>query len=189
MIKSSMKLSLVGMMAILLLGACSHERNHPGYAYMPDMYYSEPYDAYSENPVFADSITNQAPPEGSIPLGYTPYPYKAKSFEDQQLAGLELVNPIAVNEENLAKGKELYRIYCSNCHGVLGKGDGFLYTSKKFPVRPTTLVEDYVQSKPDGEIFHVITKGSISGLMGAHGSQIRQEDRWVVINYVRTLAK
>ena len=96
MIKSSMKLSLVGMMAILLLGACSHERNHPGYAYMPDMYYSEPYDAYSENPVFADSITNQAPPEGTIPLGYTPYPYKAKSFEDQQLAGLELVNPIEV---------------------------------------------------------------------------------------------
>lgn len=177
------------MMAALLFGACSHDRNHPGYAYMPDMYYSEPYDAYSENPVFADSITMQAPPEGSIPVGYTPYPYKAKSFDDQVLAGQELLNPVEVNDENLAKGKEQYMIYCSLCHGVLGKGDGFLYTSKKFPVKPTTLVEDYVQSKPDGELYHIITMGSISGLMGPHGAQVSRENRWNIINYVRTLAK
>jgi mono/diheme cytochrome c family protein len=177
------------MMTVLLLGACSHDRNHPGYAYMPDMYYSEPYDAYSENPVFADSITMQAPPEGSIPVGYTPYPYKAKSFDDQVRAGQELVNPVEANDESLATGKEQYMIYCSLCHGVLGKGDGHLYTSKKFPVKPTTLVEDYVQLKPDGELYHIITMGSISGLMGAHGAQISPENRWKIINYVRTLAK
>ena len=189
MIKSMYRLSVVVMMMGLLFAACSHDRNHPGYAYMPDMYYSEPYDAYSENPVFSDSITNQGPPEGSIPVGYTPYPYKAKSFEDQQLAGLELINPVEVNTESLATGKELFRIYCSNCHGLLGKGDGFLYTSKKFPVKPTTLVEEYVQSKPDGELYHIITMGSLSGLMGAHGAQIRPESRWMIINYMRKLAK
>jgi mono/diheme cytochrome c family protein len=187
--KSSIKLTLFVMMAALLLGACSHDRNHPGYAYMPDMYYSEPYDAYTENPVFADSITMQTPPEGSIPVGYTPYPYKAKSFDDQQKAGLELVNPIEASSENLASGKEQYNIHCGLCHGVLGKGDGYLYTSKKFPVKPTSLVEDYVQSKPDGEIYHVITMGSLSGLMGPHGAQVSPENRWKIINYVRTLAK
>jgi len=189
MIKSSMKLSVVVMMMALMFAACTHDRNHPGYAYMPDMYYSEAYEAYTENPVFADSITNQAPPEGSIPIGHTPYPYKAKSFDDQQRAGLELINPIESNAENLAEGKELFRIYCSNCHGVLGKGDGFLYTSKRFPVKPTSLVEDYVQSKPDGELYHIITMGSLSGLMGAHGVQISRDNRWLIINYMRTLAK
>lgn len=175
-------------MTSLFFTACNHDRDNPGYAYMPDMYYSEPYDAYTENPVFADSITNQIPPEGSIARGHTPYPYKAKSFEDQQRAGLELINPIEPNAENLAIGTEQFRIYCSNCHGVLGKGNGFLFTSKKFPVMPTSLVEDYVQSKPDGEIYHIITTGSLAGLMGSHGAQIRPEYRWMIINYVRTLA-
>jgi len=46
-----------------------------------------------------------------------------------------------------------------------------------------------VQNKPDGEIYHVITMGSLSGLMGPHGSQIRPDKRWMIINYVRSLAK
>ncbi len=189
MIKLSIRLFVAVLMTSLLFAACSHDRNNPGYAYMPDMYYSEPYDAYTENPVFADSITNQHPPEGSIARGQTPYPYKAKSFEDQQRAGLELINPIEPNVENLAIGKEQFRIYCSNCHGVLGIGDGYLFTSKKFPIKPTSLVENYVQSKPDGEIYHIITTGSLAGLMGAHGAQIKPNHRWMVINYIRTLAK
>jgi mono/diheme cytochrome c family protein len=189
MIKQSLKLVFVSVLATIIFAACNHDRNNPGYAYMPDMYYSEPFDAYTSNPIFADSITNQAPPEGSIAIGQTPYPYKAKSFEDQQRAGLELVNPIEPNDQTIATGKEQFRIFCSNCHGLLGKGDGFLHTSKKFPVKPTSLVESYVQAKPDGEIFHVITKGSLSGLMGAHGAQISPEHRWMIINYIRTLAK
>jgi len=190
MIKLSFKLFMVLLTGMLVFSACSHDRNNPGYAYMPDMYYSEPYDAYTENPVFADSITNQQAPEGTIALGQSPqYPYEAKSFDDQQRAGRQLINPIEANEDNLALGKEQFRIYCSNCHGILGKGDGHLFKSKKFPVQPTTLVEDYVQSKPDGELYHIITTGSISGLMGAHGAQIKPDDRWRVINYMRTLAK
>ncbi|MEN8224734.1 MAG: c-type cytochrome [Bacteroidota bacterium] len=185
----TVKLFFVVLTTSIFLSACDHSRNNPGYAYMPDMYYSEPYDAYSENPVFADSITNQMPPEGSIARGQTLYPYKAKSYEDQQRAGQELINPIKADAENLAIGREQYNVYCSNCHGALGKGDGYLFTSKKFPVKPTSLVEDYVQSKPDGEIYHIITAGSLSGLMGAHGAQIKPEHRWMVINHIRTLAK
>ena len=67
--------------------------------------------------------------------------------------------------------------------------DGYLYTSGLFPAKPTSLVEDYVQGKPDGEIYYVITHGSISGLMGPHGSQVLPEDRWSIIHYVRELAK
>ena len=72
--------------------SCNHDRNHPGYAYMPDMYYSEASNAYSDNAVFRDSITNQMPVEGTVARGHMPYPYKAKSFDDQQAAGKELKN-------------------------------------------------------------------------------------------------
>jgi hypothetical protein len=54
---------------------------------------------------------------------------------------------------------------------------------------PRALNDDYVQSKPDGEIYHVISLGSASGLMGPHAAQIRPENRWKIIHYIRTLAK
>jgi mono/diheme cytochrome c family protein len=191
MIKSHLKFPFIPLLAVMLLmSSCNHNRNQPGYAYMPDMYYSEPYDAYTANPVFRDSLTMQAPVKGTIAMGHYPsYPYKPKSADDQKRAGLELVNPVQASTEALAKGKEQYTIFCINCHGVLGDGKGYLFTSNRFPAQPTSLIGDLVKNKPDGELYHVITLGSLSGLMGAHGSQIAPENRWKIINYVRELGK
>ena len=176
--------------SVLLLMSCNHDRNHPGYAYMPDMYYSESYEAFTKNPIFRDSLTMQLPVKGTIPRDHAlPYPYKAKSADDQKKAGLELVSPVVASAENLAEGKALYGIYCAMCHGDKGDGKGFLFTSKRFPAQPTSLIGDLVKSKPDGEIYHVITLGTLSGLMGAHGSQISPENRWKIIHYVRELGK
>lgn len=173
----------------LALTSCRHDRNQPGYAYMPDMYYSVPYDAYSPNPVLTGGITNQLPPNGTIPRGYVPYPYKPKSFEDQKKAGEELINPVPVSPASLSKGKEQYDIYCSMCHGTAGKGDGYLFTAGLFTAKPSVLTDTLVQNKKDGEIYHVITVGSLSGLMGAHGPMIIPEYRWDIIHYVRELGK
>ncbi len=186
---------LILLLIPLVFASCDKDKNNPGYDYMGefDMYYSKPYKAYSPNPVFADGLTNQLPPEGSIARGEMPFPYKGSSIAEravnQSLAGQELSNPIAVSDEVLTEGKEDYRIFCSSCHGIEGKGDGHLYTSKLFPAKPTSLVESYVQDKPDGEIFYVITKGSISGLMGPHGNMIPSDNRWTIIHYLRELAK
>jgi mono/diheme cytochrome c family protein len=169
--------------------SCKHDRNQPGYAYMPDMYYSVPYDPYTENPVFTSGLTMQPPVNGTIARGYMPYPYKPKSFDDQKRAGEELINPVASTPESLARGKAEFEIYCSICHGAAGRGDGHLYISGKFGAKPTALTDTLVQNKKDGEIYHVITVGSLSGLMGAHGAQIAPADRWAIINYVRELGK
>jgi len=175
--------------------SCNKDKNNPGYDYMgfQDMYYTKFYKAYSTNPVLADSMTNQMSPEGTVPRGKMPFPYKGESIADravnQALAGAQLLNPIAVNDAVLAEGKENFRIFCANCHGDQGKGDGHLYTSKLFPAKPTSLVEPYVQNKADGEIYFVITKGSISGIMGAHGNMITADDRWKIVHYLRELAK
>ncbi len=189
-----MKMKNLGKLILLALVAvaftsCNKDQNNPGYVFYPDMNYSQAYETYTTNPVFADGYTNRAPAEGTIPRGTMPYPYKAKSFDDQVLAGVELVNPYMDDEAVLAEGKRQYDIFCISCHGDLGAGDGHLYTSGLFAAKPTSLIEDYVQNKPDGEIYHVITMGSLSGLMGPHGSQIRPDKRWMIINYVRSLAK
>jgi hypothetical protein len=183
--KYSVQVVTVLLLGITILSSCNHDRNHPGWAYMPDMYYSEASEAYSENAVFKDGVTNQLPVEGTISRGHIPYPYD-KSADDQKLAGIELMNPIALNDENLARGKEQYEIFCSSCHGVAGDGKGHLFTSGLYLAMPTPLIQEYVQIKPDGELFHIITMGSLSGLMGAHGSQIERDDRWRIIQYIRT---
>lgn len=175
--------------------SCNKDKNNPGYDYMgfQDMYYTKYNKAYSPSMVFRDSITNQLPVKGAIARGHMPFPFEANSIGERALgqmqAGEVIINPLTPNEENLAKGKELFTTFCLNCHGAQGKGDGYLYTSKLFPAKPTSLVDAYLKNKKDGEIYFVITKGSISGLMGAHGSQVTPDERWMIINYIRTLAQ
>lgn len=179
----------------LLLLACDRSDNNPGYDFMGshDMYYTKFYKAYTPNPVFRDSMTNQLAVEGTIARGKMPFPYPGATLTEravnQSKAGIEVTNPIEVNEEVLANGKTYYNIFCTNCHGKSGKGDGHLFTSGLFPAKPTSLIESYVQDKPDGEIYYVITYGSISGLMGPHGTQVQPNERWSIIHYVRELAK
>lgn len=191
MIKNCFKYPFIPLAAVMLfMMSCNHDRNNPGFAYMPDMYYSDAYEAYTANPLFRDSLTMQAPVKGTIARGHYPaYTYKAKSADDQKRAGLELVNPIPVSTEALVIGKEQYTIFCLDCHGEKGDGKGYLFTSQRFPAQPASLIVDPVKSKPDGELFHVITLGSLSGLMGAHGSQIAPQNRWKIILYVRELGK
>lgn len=151
---------------------------------MPDMAYSEAAESYTPNPNFADSITMQVPPEGTIPKEMVPYRYPL-DFDGQKQAGAELVSPVPMTGIHLMRGKEVYDIFCANCHGPEGRGDGHLYTGKLFTAKPTSLVDKYVQDKPAGEIYHVITLGSLSGLMGPHGAMISPQDRWKVVMYVK----
>jgi mono/diheme cytochrome c family protein len=188
-------LRLLTLMIIpLMLLSCNKDKNNPGYAYMGnrDMYYTKYYKAYSPNPILRDSMTNQMPPPGTVARSHMPFPYPGKSISDravnQTLAGLQLVNPMAGDQNSLDEGKQLYTIFCVSCHGDQGRGDGYLFTSGLFPAKPMSLVENFVKSKPDGELYYVITYGSISGLMGPHGSQIPQDKRWMIINYVRSLS-
>lgn len=165
--------------------ACSHDRNTRGYDYLENMTNSLAYEAGSENPIFKDSITNQPPVEGTLARGQMPYDYEARSADEQTRAGIELKNTIPVSEESLKKGKEQFDIYCAICHGVGGKGDGTIVANGKFTAMPTDLTSDRVQNMADGEIFHIITVGSISGLMGAHGPQVKVDDRWMIANYIK----
>ena len=179
----------------LLLMSCNRGRNNPGYDYMGshDMYYSKFYKAYSPNPILRDSMTNQLPPEGSISRGNMPYPYPGSTIQEraanQVKAGLEVKNPLSATPEVIDRGMKEFNIFCIDCHGAQGKGDGHLYTSGLFPAKPTSLVSDRVKNMPDGEVYYVITMGSMSGLMGAHGGMIQPEDRWAIIHYIRELEK
>lgn len=174
-------------LAAMVLVSCDRTRIQKGYEYFPDMGHSLAFETYSPDKAMPNGITMQMPVLGSIPREMIPYQYPATP-EGRQLAGKELVCKYEANEANLARGKEMFTVYCQNCHGTAGKGDGHLYTSGKYTIQPASLVSERMLAAPIGEIFHVITMGW--NTMGAHGPQIRPADRWMIALYVKnTLQK
>ena len=171
------------LIAVLILG-CNRDRNHPGWDYFPDMFYSTAYESYTKNPNFKDSMTMRVPVEGTVPRGFTPFNYTIDA-ESRMKAGRELTNPFHSNRETLARGEQVYTIFCIGCHGPVGDGDGYLYLSRLYPLKPRSLISESAVSLKDGEIFHSITLGF--GSMGAHGAQVRPDDRWKLILYIRKL--
>ncbi len=173
---------LLASFALLVMVSCDRTRSSTGWDYMPDMYYSNAYESYTANPNFDDGLSMRTPVEGTVPMDMVPFPW-VKTDEDRISAGEVLVNPFEATEENLARGKAAYGIFCMDCHGEQGNGEGFLFTSEKYPYPPADLTMDYVVALRDGEIYHSITVGY--GIMGAHGSMIRQDDRWKIILHIR----
>jgi mono/diheme cytochrome c family protein len=149
---------------------------------MPDMYYSNAYESYTPNPNFEDNMTMRTPVEGTVPREMLPFAWE-NTEEDRLAAGEALVNPLESNEANLDRGREAYEIFCISCHGPAGDGQGYLFTSQRYPYPPANLISDQVKALKDGEIYHSITVGY--GIMGAHGGMIRPDDRWKIILYIR----
>jgi mono/diheme cytochrome c family protein len=93
------------------------------------------------------------------------------------------VFPFAVDERVMARGHERFEIYCSPCHGRTGQGDGMVV--RRGFRRPPTFHQDRLRDAPVGHLFDVITNGF--GAMPDYATQIRAEDRWAIIAYVRAL--
>ena len=101
-------------------------------------------------------------------------------------------NPVPTSEESIAKGKELYlspdKGNCIFCHGETGSGNEA--TLPRLRRKPADISnKERMSSMTDGEVYWKITKG-ILGIMPAGEKKMPEaEDRWHVVNYIRTLAK
>jgi mono/diheme cytochrome c family protein len=174
------------LFSAVILGSCDRQRNMRGYDYIPDMAYSQAYETYSENPNFKDTMTMRVPVPGTVPRGLIPFRYTIDP-ESRIKAGKELVNPFPHTDEVISAGKIVFTTFCIGCHGARGVGDGQLYSSGLYPVKPREISGDIASKLKDGEIFHTITLGF--GPMGPHRAQIKPEDRWKLVHYVRVLQK
>ncbi|HLN56353.1 MAG TPA: cytochrome c [Bacteroidales bacterium] len=172
------------ILVLIALAGCDRQRNHPGWDYFPDMFYSTAYETYTENPNFEDGKTMRTPVEGTIPRDHMPFGYDI-SPESRAKAGAELVNPFTTDQVNIERGQKAYVIYCQQCHGPAGAGDGYLFTSGLYPMKPRPIAGEAAAPLRDGEIYHTITLGF--GSMGPHGSLVRPDDRWKIILFIRQL--
>ena len=92
----------------------------------------------------------------------------------------------AKDKENLSIGKSLYAKQCSSCHGSKGWGDGSKAKEMKGDLgdfsKPST------QNQTDGELYYKITEGR-ADMPGFSKKIPSAEDRWLVVNYMRTLKR
>jgi len=124
-------------------------------------------------------------PQRSVPVDG--YPTKVANRDEAK----PLKNPIPLTEASLKKGKTLFRIICSACHGMTGKADSPV--SNK--IGAINLTDSYVQDTlTEGWIFGTISFGSF--IMPAYGVPTAREDkrgsndltveeRWHIVNYVK----
>lgn len=91
--------------------------------------------------------------------------------------------PIDVDAKLLSRGRKLFGIFCSHCHGHAGYGDGMV-VQRGFSHPPSYHIER-LQNAPDGHFFRVITDGYRH--MPTFRARIKPRDRWAIIAYIRAL--
>jgi len=98
-------------------------------------------------------------------------------------AAAKVPNPIASDAKSLEAGKLIYTKNCYDCHGKKGKGDG--PKSGDLDKGPKDFTKELFQSQTDGTLFWKITEGRKP--MPSFKKDLSPDQRWQVINYVRTL--
>lgn len=162
----------------LMLTACTKDK--PNVELVQNMMQTPAIKAQEGDSEMPNGRAMRLPPKDTVARGNPEYRY----YNDEKAAIKNLKNPYTSNVEvTLEEGKKKYDIYCGICHGVGGKGDGNI--APKMLLAPPTLVGDKIKSWNDQQIFHIITNGR--GMMGSYAAQIKPDDRWKIINYVRKL--
>lgn len=100
-------------------------------------------------------------------------------------AAAKVTNPVASDAKSIEAGKAIYTKNCYDCHGKKGKGDG--PKSGDLDKNPKDFTKAEFQSQSDGALFWKITEGRKP--MPSFKKDLNDEQRWQVINYVRTLGK
>lgn len=171
MTKYLTKLALVAVLGVGFSLGCDRDRD--GYStrtklqYVPDM---------ADGPVARTHRTFLNPPEGSVATTAILYPATAAEAEEV------LENPFPRSDFAVARGRDMWNIFCVTCHGAQGRGDHTL--GEMYP-RPPDLTFSAYRERKDGYFFHVITFGNV--IMPGYGHAISSDERWQIIHYLRHL--
>lgn len=169
--------------------SCTSRGNNPGWEYAPDMYYSKGLEAYSQEDSVAINpygMSMREPVEGTIARDKEDYFFPFANNNDGYTAAASLSYPTGFEDKD-GRGKYLYGIYCTPCHGENGGNDGQVFGPGRLgkPVWKN-YQDEYIKNLPIGQIYHVITYGKNN--MGSHASVLTPMDRWRVIKYVKELS-
>ena len=90
----------------------------------------------------------------------------------------------AGDKEALADGKMMWSKYCKSCHGSKGLGDG--PKSAMLKTFPGDFSSEEFQGGTDGELYYKSFVGR-DEMPNYEKKIVDDEDRWAIINYIRTM--
>jgi len=163
-------LPLAAMVAVLTLGACQQKMaNQPRY------------DPYEQSDFFADGMAARPRIEGTVARGEI----STNPFLDTGKINGQYADgyPVPVTAEVINRGHERYDIYCAQCHGRVGDGNGMI-PSRGYR-KPPSFHDARLRTATTGHYFDVMTNGF--GAMPPYGTMIGPGDRWAIIAYIRAL--
>ena len=178
--------------ATAVVAGCSDVRRDRGREYMPDMAYSRAYETYEphENLKMKNIYYDATPVAGTIKRGEMfPFaiPVDKEGDSTNYIAARQVPNPFtSMSDVQIKEAERQYLINCAICHGTNLDGNGPLYNGGNgpYPAAPKNLIADPVVSvMPEGQIFYSVTYGK--GQMGPYASNLRTDQRWMVVHYVK----
>jgi mono/diheme cytochrome c family protein len=96
--------------------------------------------------------------------------------------------------ENVLKGRDLFqKLECWKCHGPAGHGDGpsasTLTDSKDNPIRPYNFASGsrFKCGSTDADLYRIFMTGVDGTPMPSFADNIRPDDAWALVHYLRTL--
>ncbi|MBM3925220.1 MAG: c-type cytochrome [SAR202 cluster bacterium] len=108
--------------------------------------------------------------------------FNSGAFSDEEIT----TGPFPPNAESLAKGKALYQQHCIACHGVGGRGDGPAAGGLSPPPLDLTV---HVPLHTAQELLGFIENGIPGTAMPAFDDVLSYEEKWHLINYIKSLAE
>jgi putative copper resistance protein D len=87
---------------------------------------------------------------------------------------------------SIANGLHLYQTHCTVCHGLAGYGDG--PAAAALTPRPADLTAAHTADHTVGDLFWWLSHGIKGSAMPGFHDRLNEEERWDVINFLRTLA-
>lgn len=93
------------------------------------------------------------------------------------------------------RGSKLYGLYCAQCHGPEGAGDG--EAAKWLPVEPRHLGRGIYRFRStfadinptDADIYRTLSVGSLGSPMPGFEKVLSPEDRWALVAHVKSLSE
>jgi len=115
-----------------------------------------------------------------------PATLKTPSYAAIPVEAAKQANPVKPTPESLARAKKWWTLDCEMCHGKNGDGKG--ETAKEMKLTTADFTDPAtLKDRTDGEIFYIIKNGHND--MPAKGPRVKTEEKWDLVNYVRSLAK
>lgn len=186
---------LLGVLALAALAGCRGQtsRETPIFG-IRNMYDQPRYDVQEESAFFNDRRTMRPLVEGVVAHDQEINPEIAKGrLEDESGYVLEIPKQVVTRNGGMQalveRGKDRYQIFCAPCHDKTGSGEGLVkrraVATGAAAFVPPTFHQDRIRHMPDGQLFATITNGKSN--MPPYGAQIRVDDRWAIVAYVRAL--